>query len=487
MLAKKSESTNDKIVRMYKEGISIESIAKQLMMPKDNVPKILEKYMPDYQSYTPNPALVAAAKGKEKNEKPKGRFRDMLKRDKGQRDNGHAAEHTENTQKPQEESKPKQSAPKQSINLAMNESGFVDGVVRGIAAMLQNGKDVSTIADFFNRDEEDIIAVRECMDEHFKRAGEKSENVPIVAPESDTPVEYPTLSGLDDVVYTFENVNAATASMPSIDPISLDDLDKQLGTANSDVYSTGEEPEEDFPEAQLPFEDTQDEEVEDETLETETNDTAVTVEEEASEEADTSEETSVTEVGLFSFESETAGDEEPGEQVTEEEVFAAEVETAEVDSEFKNTYNSKEDDSMSPMEKMKKFAEEQIELNNAKIADLKAKREETVGSNGDIESEISEINSSITENDSKIEETNEQISQSNDKLAELRAQIEEIEAKIVTLREEAVSLNEKNEELKEKSGELETKKNEIDSTVADIDKEIAEVEKENEEFAAYCK
>ena len=32
---------------MYKEGISIESIAKQLMMPKDNVPKILEKYMPE--------------------------------------------------------------------------------------------------------------------------------------------------------------------------------------------------------------------------------------------------------------------------------------------------------------------------------------------------------------------------------------------------------------------------------------------------------
>ena len=50
-LAKKNESISDKIVRLYKEGYSIPEIAKEMEMPKDNVPRILEKHFPDYASF----------------------------------------------------------------------------------------------------------------------------------------------------------------------------------------------------------------------------------------------------------------------------------------------------------------------------------------------------------------------------------------------------------------------------------------------------
>ena len=43
-LAKKNESISDKIVRLYKEGYSIPEIAKEMEMPKDNVPRILENF-----------------------------------------------------------------------------------------------------------------------------------------------------------------------------------------------------------------------------------------------------------------------------------------------------------------------------------------------------------------------------------------------------------------------------------------------------------
>lgn len=50
-MAKKNESISDKIVRLYKEGYSIPEIAKEMEMPKDNVPRILEKHFPDYASF----------------------------------------------------------------------------------------------------------------------------------------------------------------------------------------------------------------------------------------------------------------------------------------------------------------------------------------------------------------------------------------------------------------------------------------------------
>ena len=51
LLARKNESTSEKIVRLYKEGCSVDEIARVMEIPKGNIPNILEKHFPDYQNY----------------------------------------------------------------------------------------------------------------------------------------------------------------------------------------------------------------------------------------------------------------------------------------------------------------------------------------------------------------------------------------------------------------------------------------------------
>lgn len=427
MLARRNESTNDKIVRMYKEGRSIESIASELMMPRDNVPKILEKYMPDYANYSPSQS------GKDKPEKAKKGLLGALKRDKGPKENTAPEENKEQIEEPAPAPKP---SAKVNINLTMDENGFIDGVVRGIASMLQNGKDVSTIADFFNRDEDDIIAVRECMDEHFKRAAVEEE--PVSANENQEPVgkvSYSSFTGLEEggvlkypkFTAPEKNEPEVMDEMPSIDPVSLDELDKQIEAM--DNHHT----------------------------------------EEAVEEIPSAEPVQIEEL------------------VTNNEPVQQETAPSNDDSDGFEFTVDKEDDTMSPMEKMKKFAEQQIAINNTKIEELKAKREEAVGSNGDIDNEIAEAKKAVEENTAKKEQANNDISQTNDKLAELKNQIEELEAKLSALNDDVVSCDEKAGALNEKVSELEAKKSKADEAAAEIDKEIAEIEKENEEFASFGK
>ncbi len=45
-----------------------------------------------------------------------------------------------------------------TVNLAMDDDGFVDHSVAAIASMLQKGRSVNDIAGFFNKDPEDIKA-----------------------------------------------------------------------------------------------------------------------------------------------------------------------------------------------------------------------------------------------------------------------------------------------------------------------------------------
>lgn len=148
-LAKKNESISDKIVRLYKEGYSIPEIAKEMEMPKDNVPRILEKHFPDYASF----------------EQPVRESADENGNGKKSVFNMSVSELFGKKNKKQENVEPA----KVTVNLAMDDDGFVDHSVAAIASMLQKGRSVNDIAGFFNKDPEDIKAVQGCMDEHFKR------------------------------------------------------------------------------------------------------------------------------------------------------------------------------------------------------------------------------------------------------------------------------------------------------------------------------
>lgn len=150
-MAKKSESTNEKIVRLYKEGHTIDEIARTMAIPKGNITGILEKYFPDYQSYV-QPVIDHPDISEEKEKSKKSVFGmnvgDLLK--KGKRS-------------------VEEETPKVAINLEMDENGFVDRTVAGMAQMLKKGKPLADVAEFFNKDKSEIKAVQDAMDEHFKR------------------------------------------------------------------------------------------------------------------------------------------------------------------------------------------------------------------------------------------------------------------------------------------------------------------------------
>lgn len=175
MARKKEESTNEKIVRLYKEGWSFDEIHKHMEIPKGNIIGIVEKYFPDYQTY-----VQPKRDGAPIEEKPQksGRMPNvggLFKR--GGKDT--------------------HSTGKVTVNLEMDDSGFIDKEVQGIAKMLKNGKSFAEAAEFFNKEIADIQAVKELLPEHLKRY--EASNAPKPAPK---PVEEPKptafATGLED-------------------------------------------------------------------------------------------------------------------------------------------------------------------------------------------------------------------------------------------------------------------------------------------------
>ena len=410
-MARKFESIPETITRLYKNGYSIERIAKEVGMPKDNVPKILERHMPDYQNYVQPSTPVTNDSSNSKKSFFNNSVGDLFKK------KPKAVTEVKETAPVEPKSTPASDPVKSSINLTMSENGFVDGTVRGIASMLQNGKDVSTIADFFSRDEDDIIAVRERMDEHFKRVNSSSDaNTDVEEPEDNNSALYSArgnmmyASGLEDMGsvspsassnsdFSMPSLKPVSHSsepeileeMPSIDKESLAQLDQQIEEFNKQVKNTtvmtddipAVETPEIFPPINTPAE----------------------------------------------------------EKTVEEKITDADTETKIND----NAEKKEEDSSMTPMEKMRKFAEEQIELNNKKIEELKEKRAEAE-------------NSSL---------------EADNKLDVLLNEIEELQKKVA--------------ELKNQSETLAEEKSKAKSVLDEIDVQIAEIEKENEEFMSYCR
>ena len=174
MAKKKEESTNEKIVRLYKEGYSFDEISRTMDIPKNNIIGIVEKYFPDYQNYEQPQIDHSVVEDKDKAAKGKFPGVPFLKRGG------------------------KSEPEKVTINLEMNEEGFVDKTSGQIAKMLKNGRGVSDIAEFFNKTKADVVAVREVMDEHFKRveAHKKPEPPKPVDPEPNKFSNFAT--GLED-------------------------------------------------------------------------------------------------------------------------------------------------------------------------------------------------------------------------------------------------------------------------------------------------
>lgn len=366
-MAKKNESISDKIVRLYKEGYSIPEIAKEMEMPKDNVPRILEKHFPDYASF----------------EQPVR---------EGADENGNGKKSVEPA--------------RVTVNLAMDDDGFVDHSVAAIASMLQKGRSVNDIAGFFNKDPEDIKAVQGCMDEHFKRMN------------------------------TYKGPKAEPASEPKEEPAQniTDPLAASLASGiakrKSNMYATGiETPAKAEPaSAPVPPEDNSVHLVTPEALK-EAEEKAK-AEENAKAEATVAEEVpTMDEVEMPSIEPISLDDTMVVSPAPESTMPSIEDEIAEKKAaEAENTNNNEEGENMgmSPMEKMRMFAQEQIELNNKKIDELKASIAETEAKSLDLGKQASDIYEEIVKLQEKAKALNAEKEQVDIQISQVNAEIEGI-------------------------------------------------------------
>lgn len=385
-LAKKNESISDKIVRLYKEGYSIPEIAKEMEMPKDNVPRILEKHFPDYASFE-----QPVREGADENGNGKKSVFNMS-----------VSELFGKKNKKQENVEPA----RVTVNLAMDDDGFVDHSVAAIASMLQKGRSVNDIAGFFNKDPEDIKAVQGCMDEHFKRMN--TYKGPKVEPASE-PKEEPA-----------QNIT---------DPLAAS-LASGIAKRKSNMYATGiETPAKAEPaSAPVPPEDNSVHLVTPEALK-EAEEKAKAEENAKAEAAVAEEDPTMDEVEMPSIEPISLDDTMVVSPAPESTMPSIEDEIAEKKAaEAENTNNNEEGENMgmSPMEKMRMFAQEQIELNNKKIDELKASIAETEAKSLDLGKQASDIYEEIVKLQEKAKALNAEKEQVDIQISQVNAEIEGI-------------------------------------------------------------
>lgn len=403
-MAKKNESISDKIVRLYKEGFSIPEIAKEMEMPKDNVPRILEKHFPDYASFV-QPEREGAGEG----DKPKKSVLNMsmselFGRKKGAKQEGAA-----------------QAASKVTVNLAMDDDGFVDHSVAAIASMLQKGRSVGEIAGFFNKDPEDIKAVQGCMDEHFKRMntykGPKNTEPKEPVKEEEAPaITDPLAASLaNGIAKRNSNMYATGIDEPVTAPVSAPVAPADDKAENTVHLVTPEIIEEENQKAERA------EKVEMESV-------SLMPETEAMEEAEMP---SIEPISLDEDMVVTPAPESTMPSIEEEIAKADELEKQadEAVSAAETVENNNEENSdmgMSPMEKMRMFAQEQIELNNKKIEELKASTAEAEAKSLELGKQATEIYDEIVKLQEKAKALNAEKEQADILISKVNAEIEGI-------------------------------------------------------------
>ena len=157
LLARKNESTSEKIVRLYKEGYNPDEISRLMEIPKGNIPNILEKHFPDYQSYVQperkhDPEPEKGAK--------KGGIGGFFGRGK-----------KEDTA----------DASSSMLNLDMDDEGFIDRSVAGIASMIKKGRSSKDICAFLNCTPADVEAMVDSYPWDYKLIYSKDHFNPIPA------------------------------------------------------------------------------------------------------------------------------------------------------------------------------------------------------------------------------------------------------------------------------------------------------------------
>ncbi len=371
-------------------------------MPAGNVPNILEKHWPDYRSFIQPERSSSEPAANGKKGFPFGR---KAKNDK-----------------PAVTAEP--FTP--SLNLTMDDDGFVDHSVAGIASMLNKGRSAKEVAEFFGKDINDIKAVENVMDEHFARLNEHK-GPKIGAEAKPEPKEEPKIEDpkVDQKVVNLANSIAKRNSTSTF----------ETGAAEASPVKQPEPVKEPEP---LPAENHVPQPSE-----------SVKAEEPVMEELqvpDLSYDDGIAE--MPSIEPIELDDDIKVEQVYESTMPSIEEEMAQRAAEQKkleaekasiaNFSKNMEEEVMSPQEKMRMFAQEQIEQNNKKIDELQ------LG-----------------------------IADKENKSIELGKQADEIYSQIIALQEKAKGFS--------------SEKEKLDVEIGQVKGDIEGLKRENEEFKSYIK
>ena len=452
-MAKKQESISEKVVRLYKEGHSIDEISTHMQMNKGACLSLLEKYMPDYESYQ-QPTNVTPLNESSGNGGVMSKIGNPFKKKKKNNDS-HASV-----------------VPATTINLNYDENGFIDKHTESIAKMIRRGDSDKKIAEFFNCTVDDVKAVKGAMDQ---MAAEPKPVVEAPAPSRNNEEEFnPFMSDKikrDNNLSKMAEEKAAEQQYSGYDPygpgavadpyaVDFDpNASQQTAEPAMDEIYTEVQPEytEEFVDQPVSAEDTFN------------IDEFITEKPTTDENGEYIPDIKFEDDGLGEMPSISTDDlvfDEPPAAPSNDTIDGIEgvsfdmdsidsVQVPTVNEEEQISFELKESDAeMTPMEKMKMFAKQQIDENNAKLDSLNAEKDKTANELAHDEAELAATRANIDECEGEISKLNIQLSEINAKLTDLSSKLSEYQINETKLLDATVRSRAANQELENSIAEI---------------------------------
>ena len=457
-MARKQESTSEQVVRLYKEGYSIDQISEHMQMNKGAARALLEKYMPDYESYQQPTVTTPIESG------------------------GGVMSKIGNPFKKKKKNEAPAAAPAAAataINLNYDENGFIDKHTESIAKMIRRGDSDKKIAEFFNCTVGDVRAVKAAVDQMAlnPKPVQEAPSVEQPAEEDFNPfmtdkikrdnalnklseekaAEREQHSGYDPygpdavadpyaVPYdqapaaeTTETVEAAAmeelSAVPTEPAAEYTEQPAAEDTFSIDEFIT-EKPTTDENGEYIPdikFEDDYGEE-----MPSISTDNLVFDEPPAPAQTSYTEYTEAIDEIRFDMDA-----------IDSTSASSAAAEEEEISFELKES-----DAEMTPMEKMKMFAKQQIDENNKKLDSLNAEKDRTANELAHDEAELAATRTNIEQCESEISDLNIKLSEINAKLTDLSSKLSEYQIEENKLLDATVSRRAANQELENSIAEI---------------------------------
>lgn len=461
-MARKQESISEQVVRLYKEGHNLDDIAAYMQMNKGGCRAILEKYMPDYENYQ-QPTGVAPL-GENSGNGVISKISNPFKKKKKNDNHGAPA-----------------AIPATSINLNYDENGFIDKHTESIAKMIRRGDSDKKIAEFFNCTVNDVKAVKGTLDQMANEV-----KAPAASPAPAQPAEEDFNPFMSDKIKRDNNLSKMAeekAAEPQeqqytgYDPYGPDAVADPYAVELDQNNAPASEPEAvTMDEIVTATEQTYTEEYTDQTV----SDTdTFSIDEFITEKPTTDENGEY--IPDIKFEDDAFGDEMPSlstdNLVFDEPAPAPVSETTEtidevhfdmdsidsVNTSAADTDNAEEqisfelkesDAEMTPMEKMKMFAKQQIDENNSKLDSLNAEKDRTAKELAHDEAELAATRTNIEECEGEISKLNIELSEINAKLTDLSSKLSEYQINETKLLDATVRSRAANQELENSIAEI---------------------------------